>query len=202
MLPTLLDSIAATSSLVDVVVYLDDDLSLTKDIAATVIHRGPRIGSVASMNLLAKLYFNDHSVVGMLPDDSTMTVDGWDRHLLDLAEEHPICMFDIPNSGDPENGGLWWVDTPFVTARFYRAMGWFAPPRFKHWCWPIVLGSVARATAYFRPRANKVNVQHNRLPPIATVSEQSDREGVFSFLLEDFPGAISRLNDALVQSTK
>ena len=139
-----------------------------------------------------------YDLYGMLPDDSVLLVPGWDKAMFDTAKGFPgyVGVVDVQHEGRIEDGGVWWTDTPFVTSEWIKRVGWFACPRFSHWCWPIITGAIGAATTMVRLPADKMNVHHHRDWNNAQTSEESERQSLWPFLVEDFPRILARLKAA------
>jgi hypothetical protein len=194
-------SVLGTSTAAHVAVRIDDD---QKGMYSTIISSdrvkvsyGERKTVVALLNEMVEAY-PGYCLYGMVPDDSVFTEGGWDAAMLGAVSGMPnrVGMIDLANGGDPKDGGTWWTDTPFVTDGWVQALGWFACPRFSHWCWPIITGALSACVHTVRLPASVANIVHHRDFSMVTTTHQSDENGAWPFLVEDFQPCVNRLKDA------
>jgi len=174
-LKLLAKSVADTSN-ARVLAYVDDDSreayrhgwgqnpgQFVDAMARTFIYEGPRIGPVASMNVLVNHYLDQFDIFGMVPDDATFETAGWDRRMEEVAASFQGgigAMSPKHSLGDH-------VDIPFVTRRWIDILGWFAYPGFYHWGWPTVISALAEGIqSLVHLPEESCFVRHDHLEPM------------------------------------
>lgn len=186
------ESVRATSTLADVIAYVDDDQVDAYKGRATKgsywVH-GPRIGPVASANALWKSY-PDYSAYGLITDDSIITTIGWDQWLLAAFGQLPLAVIS------PHHGNGNYVDMPFVSKTWTELVGWYACPLMKHYAWPIVSGLIGEMSSIVHAPAQSFHIQHT-YDPMANPDRSGDYEAFFSYVSRDLPGTVDLLRKAM-----
>jgi hypothetical protein len=180
-------SVADTSTLADVIPWIDDDQgSLYRGLATHGI--GPRIGPVAAANEIVKKY-PDYSAYGLITDDSRMISPGWDEWMLDVMGQFPnrICIVSPAHN----LGGH--VDMPFVSREWIETVGWFAYPDNFHYMWPIITGLIGEMTCIVHAPHEKVRIHHLGHPHQNYQRWESDAKAFFRFVSLDIMPIVERL---------
>ena len=156
-LAQLIHSAVETSKRADIAVYIDQDqmdlYGFLKDAPDRVkVYSGGRIGPVAVANKVAALS-SRYDAFGFVPDDARFTIPGWDDHVL-MDCVGSLCIV-APEHGNHE------IDMPFISRKWYEALGWFAWPGLYHWGWPSVLAALGHATdSLVRSTAAEFYIDH------------------------------------------
>ena len=161
-----IQSVRETSSLADVLVYIDDDQQelyaavvadeVRKTDGRTIFHQGPRIDTVASLNALVE-WHPEYAAYGVMTDNSVMCDKGWDTFLLETLDLFPHRLGVI---SPYHNCGLH-VDQPFVSREWVELVGWYACPDFKHYAWPLVAGIIGGQTGIYYSHPGEFSIQHD-----------------------------------------
>jgi len=186
-------SVYKTGLKADVLAYIDDDQE--KDYPDTLagVKRlvGPRIGPVASANVLVEK-FPDYSVYGLITDDTTMVCRDWDEWVLaamDSMAGRIVVVSPRHNLGEH-------VDMPFVSREWIDTVGWYACPDFYHFCWPVLLGLMGQLTCLIYPPEQAFSVHHEGLPHTNLQALFEDKMGFFDYVALKLPPIIDKLRAA------
>lgn len=192
-----------TSKSAVVVAYVDEDQSdlydsNRKDHNGSITN-GPRVGSVASVNVLAKEVYAD--VYGFMADDMVITTPGWDEWVLDRVTRFPgeIGVIAPPYSVAGEYGHS--VDIPFVTRGWVETLGWYAYPAMKHWCWPTVTGAIGVALdCIARPARSEFMIEHEHLEPMNLDAFRDDLRQLYAFFDHGrFESAVNHMRRSVLE---
>jgi hypothetical protein len=161
-----IQSVMDTSTLADVLVYIDDDqqelydsvegLELWGHGERVFFHHGPRVDTVASLNELVRLH-PEYSAYGVMTDNSVMVDKGWDVFLQETLDLFPGRLGVI----SPWHNCGMHVDQPFVSREWVELVGWYACPDFKHYAWPLVTGIIGAQTGIYYSHKGEFSIQHD-----------------------------------------
>jgi hypothetical protein len=182
------ESVHQTSSLADVVAYVDDDqVDLYRSSQANCyFHHGPRIGPVAAANAIVK-QMPGYSAYGLITDDSRMISPGWDGWLLEVVDQFPnkICVVS-PHHNQGNH-----VDMPFVSRKWIDVVGWFACPACHHHAWPIITGLIGEMTAIVHsPRQMFALVHPHKTEMVSVNKMEHDHRAFFEFVSLKLPAVV------------
>lgn len=158
----LAESIRQTSTLARVAFYIDED---QKDLYAPVVerypesifHYGPRIGPVASDNVIADTY-RSFSIYGVGIDDARFTTPGWDEYLIEQIESFPNRI-GVVSASHWENPTF--VNFAYVSREWIDTLGWLAYPKAYHRVWDSVLQILGEGTNLVYARRDQFRVEHD-----------------------------------------
>lgn len=126
---------------VKVVAYIDEDMRDQADIPGCQVTVGPRIGSIASYNELVEEH-GDHEIYGLLVDDCTFTMVGWDRRVIREFERWPDRIVTL--GARPAH--LQHIQFPFVSRQWVHALGFAVEPSLKHFTPDTIIQTLGEAT--------------------------------------------------------
>ena len=194
------NSFARTSSRADLIAYVDEDdpADYDFDLPRVTIRRGPRIGTVAVCNELAKIA--SYRAYGMVPDDSEFLTERWDDYVGRAIDELPKHVGVV----SPHHNLGVHVDMPFVSREWIDATGWFAYPKAFHWVWPIITGLIGDISqCLVRAGEQEFSIKHLGTTTVGQPLEcqESDiREFFFFVALENderLPCVVERVREAM-----
>jgi hypothetical protein len=193
-------SVMGTSAKADVIFYADDDQydlyhGVEKENGLRGRVRdwyGPRIGPVASCNTLVDK-FPEYAAYGMITDDSQVTTPGWDLWLMDMIDQFPnkVCV------ASPHHNQGSFVDMPFASKQWITAVGWYACPDVKHYCWPIITGLIGEMSAIVHAPAQSFNIDHDYEPDANHETRKEDAAKFFDFVSFKLPSRVELVRAAL-----
>lgn len=183
-------SVIETSTVADAICYIDDDQRDEYEpvlIAAGLGPRvrvlyGPRIGPVASANILVEDN-PDYHAYGLITDDTRITTWGWDAWLLYVLEKFPQEIAVV----SPRHNLGEHVDMPFVSKRWIEVVGWYACPEMYHFCWPILTGLIGEMTAIVHAPEQSFGIHHEGLPHGNLDARESDERKFFHYVSLKLP---------------
>jgi hypothetical protein len=161
-----IQSVRDTSSLGDVLVYIDDDqmelysaletAESAKGDGRVLWHHGPRVDTVAALNSLVT-WHPEYAAYGVMTDNSVMVDKGWDVFLQETLDLFPHRLGVI---SPWHNCGVH-VDQPYVSREWVELVGWYACPDFKHYAWPLVAGIIGGQTGIYYSHKGEFSIQHD-----------------------------------------
>jgi hypothetical protein len=199
-------SVRDTSLLADVLVYVDDDQrekyraveesELGRMDGRVTMHYGSQVGPVGSANALVDAN-PGYSVYGLITDDTRMVTNGWDRWVLEAVKQFPNRIVVI----SPRHNLGEHVDMPFVTREWIDVTGWFAYPRFFHYCWPILTGIMGEMTAIVHAPDSGFSLHHEGMPHTNAWVRKEDGQKFFEFVALRMPVYVEKLRGAMSHGT-
>jgi hypothetical protein len=184
------------SSQAHVLIYMDEDDPTNPPPGAwntlrVKVHIGPRLGPVAAANSLLRR-FPGHDVYGLLTDDSVVTTPGWDTWLLEVVKQFPnrVCVVS------PHHNMGNHVDMPFVTKEWIKAVGWYACPDTRHYCWPTITGLIGEMTAICHAPEQRFHVEHEDHTQ-DRVKQIDDAQPFYEFVSLKLPAVVERVRQAM-----
>lgn len=159
LLQRAVDTIRATAhGEVRVAVYIDnDEEKLYGRLRGAVVHFGERVGPVASLNKLVDCN-PGYEAYGAATDDCEFLTPGWDQWVSETAKSFRGGV-GVMGPYVPESPGS--LDFPWVTAQWYRALGYFGYRHFFHNYWDValqILGDQVRSIR--RAMGDQFLIQH------------------------------------------
>lgn len=197
MLNRLAGSVRDTST-AKVIAYVDEDQEeIYREACVGVgetlkIHVGPRIGPAQSANAIVKK-FPDFDVYGLITDDSYVITPSWDRWMIEVVQQLPKRIGVISPWHNQGNH----VDMPFVTKEWIALTGWFAYPRFFHYCWPILTGLIGEMTAIVHAPQQRFGLVHEFEMHTNTNRAPEDYEVFFEAVALRLPVYVEKIREAL-----
>lgn len=198
----LAESIMKTTNRADLVGYVDQDQAELYEATCArtkpeprsrmSTYVGPRLGPVASCNVLVK-EFPGYDIYGLIPDDAVITTGQWAEWCLDVAAFLPNRVGVISPS---HNQGPH-VDMPFVTKEWIEATGWFAVPIAYHFVWPLVTALIGEMTAIVHAPKQRFNVDHDLAMSKNQVWRTTDTEAFLPFVARELMPIVDRVRDAI-----
>lgn len=163
-LQRMLDSAAATTTVSDVAVYIDED---QKEAYSGVRGKyravsGRRLGPCMSLNALAKL-LPGYEAYGAMTDDATFETPGWDSWVLKTVAgfRGEIGVIAPKTDGGDEER----MDFPWVTGRWVEIMDRFVPVKTYHFFWDVALQLMGEQTQIRFARRDEFLISHEDICP-------------------------------------
>ena len=191
-------SVRETATKAKVVFYIDEDQRdmyrpLVEECPESVFHYGPKIGPVASDNVLAETY-REFSVYGVGIDDALFTTPGWDDYLLDQVNAFP-GRIGVVSANHWENPTF--VNFAYVSREWIDTVGWLAFPKLYHRCWDSVLEMLGEATNMVYAPRGKFRIEHDPSHASNMETFHPDCEKFLYFCVIDRKEIIPRLKEAM-----
>lgn len=191
-------SMAATSTKAHALIYLDDDgpesepayrEKMPNDLIS--ITRGPRVGSVASANMLA----NDRrfQIYGMVPDDAEFKTPGWDDYLIETMNSLPnkIGVVAAHHNCGP------FVNFPFVSRKWLDTVGWYFYPNNYHFCCDSILQMLGEATKIVYAPEEKFSMWHHGRSTFNIHDYPNDANGFLVFCVQERQPILDKIRGAM-----
>lgn len=210
MLEGLADSIAATSLLADLAVYIDDDeeevyAEALKAASERVTVRpviGPRLGPCGSLNDLVKRN-PGYNAYGAATDDCQFSTPDWDLWVLHREAEYAdgitaiapcttvaACRTDSEVPGNPLENRM---DFPWVTGRWIEVVGWLCFPGAYAFYWDVVVEVMGKMTRIVYATQDEFEITHEEHTPINSAKLLLDAKESIEYLAYFAEEPISRL---------
>lgn len=190
----LVRSVAETSS-AQVIAYVDEDQrEMYRGLQSErcILHVGPQVGPVASANALVTAY-SDHEAYGLITDDSTVIIPGWDQWLMESLTAFPNRIAVVSPYHNHGNH----VDMPFVSKEWIEVVGWYAYPKAFHYCWPIITGLIGEMSAIVHAPMQRFAIQHEFAEWGNPDHRTSDAQAFFEFVSLSLPKTVERVRQAM-----
>jgi len=174
-----------------VLAYIDEDQKdlypVQGDLDDTVIFVGPRVGPVASANILVQ---NNpgYEAYGLITDDSRILTPGWDEYLMACLRDFSRFIVVSPHHYHGSH-----VDMPFVSKEWISETGWYACPEFHHYCWPIITGLIGEMTAVVHCPEQSFSIDHDYEPDCNIARRISDNAKFFDCVTLTMPSIVERI---------
>lgn len=159
-------SFAATSTLADMVVYIDSDQNTLylhhTDWTAEFGDRvrfliQDRVGPNASINRLFERYRDDgYRIFGVVPDDSIFQREGWDEYVIEQFDRFPGGIGVI----SPAHSDGDYCAYPYVGRKWLDIVGYYAMPEAHSFVWDTCIEMLGEATNIIYAPADKFYMWH------------------------------------------
>ena len=159
-------SMIDTSKSTTMIACIDDDqrgLYAPIQHERLVYHVAPRVNVVDLLNSAVKLHPFD--VYGLMVDDARFKTFGWDDYVVRTIEAFPAGIGVV----SAHHGKGWFVNFPYVSARWIEVVGWYACPQTHHFCWDTVLELLGEATHIDYASEQNFAIEHDLLQNDATL---------------------------------
>ena len=164
-LEQMIESVANTSTLADVAVYIDEDqVDDYKNVKGRYrVFSGLRVWPCKSIDFLV----NDmpgYEAYGAATDDCRFVTPGWDQWVLDTAKSFKSGIGAIA----PQTvGGVdRRMDFPWLTGKWIQAWGRFVPFDTQHFYWDVALQLVGEETQIAFATEQEFAIEHDEMYPI------------------------------------
>lgn len=209
-LDRMIDSVLMTAKNADIAVYIDEDQ--TEDYDREWHKRvfptfGPRLGPCRSLNHLVTLYQGEYLAYGAATDDSTFGTLGWDEWVIRTAKAFPGQIgamsphhdnfLPLGTRGTLMNRRRPRMDFPWVTAKWFEAVGWFCCPNCHSFYWDVVVELIGEMTqiAYAGPR--DFEMMHDSAPSLNNDHILADAQHAMLCTAFERKEAVERIREAI-----
>lgn len=119
---------------------------------------------------------------GLMTDDCVVTTPGWEGYLTAEYDRREGIGVVSPAHNFGQH-----VDMPFVTDGWVKALGWFAQPKMRHFCWPTAIALLAEnAGRLTRAPVAAFAVHHEQQATYAFEATSTDAVALYSWLLHGY----------------
>lgn len=149
------------------------------------VGRGSAINSLCDENRSHRAYL-------LVSDDVEFVRPGWDRDILSAMDSFGDDIGVVHLKDGMQNGNVSW---PCVSRKWIDAVGWFNPPRLKHYCQDTAIQAMGEALGRIKA-VEEIALRHDCMSS-DNGNYGPDVQGFLEFMAYDFGPALNRLRAAM-----
>lgn len=158
---------------------------------SVVVCAGQSVGRSGAINHLC-LSHPKHRAYLLVSDDIEFIRPGWDKDILSAMDSFGDDIGVVHLKDGMQNGNVSW---PCVSRKWIDAVGWFNPPRLRHYCQDTAIQAMGEALGRIKA-IDEIALRHDCMSS-DNGNYQKDVQEFLDFMAHDFGPALNRIREVM-----